>query len=113
LAHSLAVGAGIEDNACRFEPFFVGYDPARGHPELAGVAKIGAEGLLGTAGQVALFDGGQLEDGLSQPPATGWAGAYAGPGVGVGSLDPEVEDGQPPYGDEDPDQRRITHHAAD
>ena len=72
---------------------------------IEGVAEIGAEGLLGTAGQVLLFDGGQLEDGLSPSPEV-----VPEPGVGLGLPGSEIDDGQPPYGDEDPGQSRITHH---
>jgi len=112
--HSRAVAAGMQDNACSLEPRFVGWDAVRGHPEIAGVAEIGAEGLLATASQIVLFDGGQLEDGLSPSPArdraADRAGVGSGPGVGIGPPDSEIDDRQPPYGDEDSDQSRITHH---
>ncbi len=111
-AHSLAVATGLQDNACRLEPRFVGWDPRRGHSEVAGVAEIGAEGLLGTSGQIVLFDGGQVEDGLSPSPAAGWAEGGSGPGVDVSPPDSEINGGQPPYGDEDSNQSRITHHTA-
>ena len=86
-AHRLAVGTGTQDDAGRLEPRFVGCGPAGGHPEIAGAAEIGAEGLPGTPGQIMLFGGGQLQHSLSQPPAAGRAEVRPGPGVGVGSPD--------------------------
>jgi hypothetical protein len=116
-AHSTTVGAGMQDNAGSLEPRFVGWDPVRCHPEIASVAEIGAEGLLGTASQIAVLYGRQLEDSLS-PPCTGnraadGTGTGAGPSVRVGPLDVEIDDGQPPYRDEYADESRITHHTPD
>ena len=76
------------------------------------MAEIGAEGLPVTAGQVMLLDSGQIEDGLSQSPEAAWAEVDPGPGVDVSPLDSEIDDGKQPYGDEDPDQSRITHHGS-
>ena len=73
--HRLAVATSLRDGACLLEPRFVGRYPLRGHSEVAGMAEIGAEGLLVTAGQVTLLDSGQVEDGLSQSPVAGWAEA--------------------------------------
>jgi hypothetical protein len=109
-AHSLAVTTGVQNAVCSLDPRFVGWDPVRSHPEIAGVAEIGAERLLGTAGQIVLCDGGQLEDGLSQSPAASWAEVGSKPSVDVSPPDSEIDDGQPPYGDEDSNQSRITCH---
>src|SRR5262249_12665029 len=53
---------GPQDGAHRLEPRLVG-DPGRGHPEGAGVAEVGAQRLPGTADQVVVLGGGQVEDG--------------------------------------------------
>src|SRR5215468_9913270 len=49
LERAWAVVAMLQDNTCSLEPRFMGRDSAGGHPDLAGVAEVGAEGLLGTA----------------------------------------------------------------
>lgn len=105
--------AGVQDDARILEPCFVRRDPVGGHPEIAGVAEIGAEGLLGTAGQVALLDGGQIEDGLSPAPLAVGKPDGTEPSAGFVPPDPDIEDGQPPYGDDGPEQSRITNHVPD
>src|SRR6516165_5881217 len=77
------------------------------------MTEISAEGLLGTADQIALFDRGQIEDSLSPSSVAVDAAAKADgaePGVGVLPPDSEIDEGQLPYGDEDSDQGRMTHH---
>jgi hypothetical protein len=75
------------------------------------MAEIGAEGLLRTASQIVLLDRRQLKGGLSQSPtedvAAGRAEAGSGPGIGVGTPDSEIDNGQPPYGGEASDHSRI------
>src|ERR1700722_1921858 len=51
---SLPIGTGMHDDACSLGPRFVGWEPVGGHPEIAGMAKIGAEGLPRTTGKIVL-----------------------------------------------------------
>src|SRR5262245_40359472 len=114
-SHLWAVGSGMEDDAGSLEPRFVGRDPFRGDPEIASVAKISTESLLGTAGQIVILDGRQLEDGLSPScagdPAADRPRVGTRPSVGIRPADSEWNNRQSPYGNEDPDQSRITHHS--
>ena len=82
-AHRLDVGTCVQDDARRLEPLAVVRDPFLAHPDVAGAAEVGAEGLLVAAGQIALFGCGQLEDGLRPPPAAGRAEVGVTPGVEV------------------------------
>src|SRR5262249_8144101 len=100
---------GPHDGAHRLEPRLV-CDPVRGQPAGAGVPEVGAQGLLGTADQVVLLGGGQVEDGPGQPaPRT--EPVPEPPGVRVGLPDPEVGDGQLPDGGKDPEYGRAPGHA--
>jgi hypothetical protein len=110
LSRGWALAAGMLDNAGCLEPRFVGWYPEGRHPDIASVAEICAEGLLGPASEIVVVDRGQLEDGLGPSRATeeladGADGAEAGcqPGVGVGRPDPQFDDRQPPYSEESPD----------
>ena len=90
LLHPPATGFGatrMQDNSLSIKPFLIGWDTGRGYPDTAGVAEIGSESLLMTANQILRLDGGQLENGLSQSPATGWTEWDPEPGVDVSPPD--------------------------
>ena len=112
LLRGIVAVTGVQDRTCSFGPWFVGR-LGRDHPEVASVPEIGAEGLLGAASKVALLGGGQLKDSLCRPPAAAGAKVVPEPGVGGCLPDLEIDDGQPPHGDQDPDQGRIARHASE